>query len=79
MARTLEKTRKEIAKKKRGTIEVLHENSRDSKRLRRAQVRDDRLEKIAEARRKKDQPLRSCPPPKRTRNVVVCTQLRLTR
>ncbi|SPQ24682.1 fa728800-0c9d-4870-a9be-b0c5fbda32c2 [Thermothielavioides terrestris] len=57
MAKTLEKTRKQIAKKRNGAIEALHEKSRDSKRLHRAQVRDDRLEKIAEARRKKDQPL----------------------
>ncbi|KAL2257256.1 hypothetical protein VTK26DRAFT_421 [Humicola hyalothermophila] len=57
MARTLEKTRKQIAKKRNGAIEALHEKSRDSKRLHRAQVRDDRLEKLAEARRKKDQPL----------------------
>ncbi|KAL2137141.1 hypothetical protein VTI74DRAFT_8773 [Chaetomium olivicolor] len=57
MAKTLEKTRKQIAKKRNGAIDALHQNSRDSKRLHRAQVRDDRLEKIAEARRKKDQPL----------------------
>lgn len=57
MAKTLEKTRKQIAKKRNGTIQALHEKSRDSRRLHRAQVRDDRLEKIAEARRKKDQPL----------------------
>ncbi|KAK4124600.1 hypothetical protein N657DRAFT_633644 [Parathielavia appendiculata] len=57
MAKTLEKTRKQIAKKRNGTIDALHQKSRDSKRLHRAQVRDDRLEKIAEARRKKDQPL----------------------
>ncbi|KAK4242867.1 translation machinery-associated protein 16 [Achaetomium macrosporum] len=57
MAKTLEKTRKQIAKKRNGKIEALHEHSRDSKRLHRAQVRDDRLEKIAEARRKRDQPL----------------------
>lgn len=61
MAKTLEKTRKQIAKKRHGKIEALHEKSRDSKRLHRAQVRDDRLEKLAEARRKKDQPIRSCP------------------
>ncbi|KAK4247176.1 translation machinery-associated protein 16 [Corynascus novoguineensis] len=57
MAKTLEKTRKQIAKKRSGSIGALHEKSRDSKRLHRAQVRDDRLEKLAEARRKKDQPL----------------------
>lgn len=60
MAKTLEKTRKQIAKKRNGTIEALHGKSRDSRRLHRAQVRDDRLDKLAEARRKKDKPLRSC-------------------
>ncbi|KAK4111626.1 hypothetical protein N656DRAFT_144041 [Canariomyces notabilis] len=57
MAKTLEKTRKQIAKKRNGTVAALHEKSRDSRRLHRAQVRDDRLERIAESRRKKDQPL----------------------
>jgi hypothetical protein len=59
MAKTLEKTRKQISKKRNGNIDALHGKSRDSKRLHRAQVRDDRLEKIAETRRKKDKPLRS--------------------
>ncbi|KAK4218454.1 translation machinery-associated protein 16 [Rhypophila decipiens] len=57
MAKTLEKTRKQISKKRNGAITALHANSRDSKRLHKAQVRDDRLEEIARARRKKDQPL----------------------
>ncbi|KAK4143093.1 translation machinery-associated protein 16 [Dichotomopilus funicola] len=57
MARTLDKTRKQIAKKRNGALDALHEKSRDSKRLHRAQIRDERLEKIAGARRKKDQPL----------------------
>ncbi|KAI0544165.1 translation machinery-associated protein 16 [Xylaria curta] len=55
MPKTLERTRKAIAKKK-GPIDSLHQYSRDSKRLHRAQVRDEKLEKIAAARRKKDQP-----------------------
>lgn len=62
MAKTLEKTRKQIAKKRNGALDALHQHSRDSKRLHRAQVRDERLEKIAESRRKKDQPLRACVP-----------------
>ncbi|KAM7207982.1 Translation machinery-associated protein 16 [Naviculisporaceae sp. PSN 640] len=57
MAKTLEKTRKQIQKKRNGPITALHQNSRDSKRLHKAQIRDNRLEKIADARRKKDQPL----------------------
>lgn len=60
MAKTLEKTRKQIAKKRNGSVEALHGKSRDSKRLHRAQVRDDRLEKIALTRRRQDKPLRSC-------------------
>ena len=57
MPKSLEKTRKRISKKK-GDITVLHENSRDSQRLRRAQMRDDKLVRVAAARRKTDQPLR---------------------
>ncbi|KAI1108032.1 translation machinery-associated protein 16 [Nemania sp. NC0429] len=55
MPKTVERTRKAIAKKK-GAIDSLHQHSRDSKRLHRAQVRDEKLEKIAAARRKRDQP-----------------------
>ncbi|RWA10686.1 hypothetical protein EKO27_g4411 [Xylaria grammica] len=55
MPKTVERTRKAIAKKK-GTVEALHQYSRDSKRLHRAQVRDEKLEKLATARRKKDRP-----------------------
>ncbi|KAI1769860.1 translation machinery-associated protein 16 [Hypoxylon cercidicola] len=55
MPKTLEKTRKAIAKKK-GPIESLHQYSRDSKRLHRAQVRDEKLEKIAASRKKSDKP-----------------------
>ncbi|TVY54423.1 Translation machinery-associated protein 16 [Lachnellula cervina] len=56
MPKSLEKTRKKIAKKK-GNITALHENSRDSQRLRRAQNRDDKLLRVASARRKNDKPL----------------------
>ncbi|KAI0397552.1 translation machinery-associated protein 16 [Xylariaceae sp. FL0594] len=55
MPKTLERTRKAIAKKK-GTVDSLHQFSRDSKRLHRASVRDERLEKIAAARKKRDRP-----------------------
>jgi hypothetical protein len=57
MPKSLEKTRKKIAKKKKGNITALHENSRDSQRLRRANMRDDKLVRVASARRKNDQPL----------------------
>ncbi|EMR69777.1 putative translation machinery-associated protein 16 protein [Eutypa lata UCREL1] len=55
MGTSFEKTRKAIAKKK-GPIQSLHQYSRDSKRLHRAQVRDEKLEKIAATRRRNDQP-----------------------
>ena len=58
MAKTFEKTRKQISKKRNGQIDALHENSRNAKRLHGAQVRDDRLNKIASARRKNEKPLR---------------------
>ncbi|PBP23094.1 hypothetical protein BUE80_DR005734 [Diplocarpon rosae] len=56
MPKSLEKTRKKISKKK-GNITALHENSRDVQRLRRAGMRDDKLVKVAAARRKNDRPL----------------------
>ncbi|KAL3426265.1 hypothetical protein PVAG01_03056 [Phlyctema vagabunda] len=56
MPKSVEKTRKKIAKKK-GNITALHENSRDSQRLRRALMRDDKLERVAAARKKNDKPL----------------------
>ncbi|KAG0647074.1 hypothetical protein D0Z07_7274 [Hyphodiscus hymeniophilus] len=56
MPKSLEKTRKKIAKKKTN-ITALHENSRDSQRLRRAANRDDKISRIASARKKNDQPL----------------------
>lgn len=52
---TFDKARKAIAKKK-GPVEALHQYSRDSKRLHKAQVRDVRLEKLAATRRKTDRP-----------------------
>lgn len=57
MAKTLEKTRKQIAKKRNGDIGALHQFSRNSKRLHKAQIRDERLEKLAATRKKQDQPL----------------------
>lgn len=56
MPKSLEKTRKAISKKK-GNITALHENSRDSQRLKRASNRDDKLQKVASLRRKHDQHL----------------------
>ena len=73
MPKSLEKTRKKIAKKK-GSINALHENSRgmivnplelderlttskDSQRLRRAGMRDSKLARVEAARKRQDQPL----------------------
>ncbi|CAJ2509220.1 Uu.00g142460.m01.CDS01 [Anthostomella pinea] len=56
MPKTVERTRKAIAKKKGGSIVALHENSRNSKRLHRAQGRDEKLEKLAASRKKNDRP-----------------------
>jgi translation machinery-associated protein 16 len=58
MPKTLEKARKAIAKKRGGELPAMHQYSRDSKRLQRAQIRDERLEKIAASRKKHDRPLR---------------------
>lgn len=57
MPKGLEKTRKKISKKK-GNITALHENSRDSQRLRRAAMRDEKLQRVGAARKKVDQPHR---------------------
>ncbi|KAJ6441222.1 translation machinery-associated protein [Purpureocillium lavendulum] len=57
MPSSLSKTRKQIAKKRSGEVNALHEKSRDSLRLHKAGVRDLRLQKLAEARSKKEQPI----------------------
>jgi translation machinery-associated protein 16 len=54
MPTTLEKTRKQIAKKRGGDV-VLHKKSRNSLRLHKAHVRDLKLGKLAAARNKKEQ------------------------
>lgn len=60
MPKSLEKTRKQIAKKRNGVMNNLHENSRNARRLHTAQVRDERLEKLAQAKKKNDRPLSMC-------------------
>jgi translation machinery-associated protein 16 len=57
MPTTLSKTKKQIAKKRSGQVNALHEKSRDSMRLHKASVRDQRLGKLAAARSKKEQPI----------------------
>ncbi|OBT59416.1 hypothetical protein VE04_00528 [Pseudogymnoascus sp. 24MN13] len=56
MPKGLQKTRKKI-NKKGGDIHALHENSRDSMRLRRASNRDEKLKRVGTAKRKDNQPL----------------------
>ncbi|SPO05224.1 related to TMA16 Protein putative involved in cytoplasmic ribosome function [Cephalotrichum gorgonifer] len=53
---TLDKQRKAIQKKRNGTIDALHQYSRDSKRLRQASIRDARLDKLAANRGRKEKP-----------------------
>ncbi|WYZ34209.1 hypothetical protein EsH8_I_000485 [Colletotrichum jinshuiense] len=57
MPSTLQKARKHIAKKRNGHDLALHEFSRDSKRLHKASIRDQKLEKLASSRNKKEQPM----------------------
>lgn len=52
-----EKTRKQIQKKRHGNIEALHEFSRDSRRLHRASVRDQKIDKLVSSRGKREQPM----------------------
>lgn len=76
MPKTVERTRKAIMKKK-GTIDSLHQYSRDSKRLHRAQGRDEKLEKIASARRKRDQPYSTLRLPMQTSSGWVVADSRI--
>lgn len=55
MAKSLAKVQKKISKKKR-KINSLHENSRDSQKLRRAGARSEKLERVSAARAKANQP-----------------------
>lgn len=57
MANTLAKTRKQIAKKRGTNNLVLHEKSRNTLRLHKAHVRDQKLSKLASSRSKKEQPI----------------------
>ncbi|PHH66308.1 hypothetical protein CDD81_7901 [Ophiocordyceps australis] len=57
MPSSLLKTRKQIAKKRNGDVSTLHEKSRDSLRLHKASVRDRRLDKLAAARDKQEEPI----------------------
>ncbi|KOS18171.1 Translation machinery-associated protein 16 [Escovopsis weberi] len=57
MPSTLRKTKKQIAKKRGGEVNALHEKSRNAMRLHKAGVRDQRLEALAAARGKKEQPI----------------------
>lgn len=59
MPKTLAKVQKKIAKKRGKSASSLHENSRDAKRLRRAGARSEKLDKLAAARGRASQPLRS--------------------
>lgn len=57
MPTSLAKTRKQIAKKRNGEVNALHEKSRDSLRLHKAGVRDLRLQRLSDARSKREQPI----------------------
>lgn len=55
MAKSLAKVQKKVAKKK-GNSNSLHENSRDAQKLRRAGARSEKLDRLAAARAKANQP-----------------------
>ena len=59
MPSSVTKVTKQIKKKKPGKIGALHENSRDAKRLRRANARDDKLNRVATVRARKVTPFRA--------------------
>lgn len=56
MARSLAKVQKKITKK-HGNARSLHENSRDAKKLRRAELREDKLARLSASRSKASQPI----------------------
>lgn len=55
MPKSLAKVQKKLSKKK-GKISSLHENSRDAQKIRRAGARGEKLERLAAARAKANQP-----------------------
>jgi translation machinery-associated protein 16 len=55
MAKALHKVQKQISKKRGGKPNSLHENSRDSQRLRRAGAREDKIAKLVAAASKANQ------------------------
>jgi translation machinery-associated protein 16 len=55
MVKNLAKIQKKVAKKK-GNVTSLHENSRDSQRIRRASGREDKLARLSSTRAKLNQP-----------------------
>lgn len=55
MAKALHKVQKQISKKRGGKPTSLHENSRDSQRLRAAGAREDKLAKLLAAATKANQ------------------------
>lgn len=73
MPTSLHKTRKIIAKKRGGVVNSLHAKSRDSMRLRLAHARDIRLEKQANARVRKEEPIG-----KKRHHQITCSRLSLT-
>jgi translation machinery-associated protein 16 len=48
-SKSLHKVQKQISKKRSGKTNSLHENSRDSQRLRRAGAREDKIARIVAA------------------------------
>ncbi|KAB8293011.1 hypothetical protein EYC80_007373 [Monilinia laxa] len=57
MPKSLKKTSKHISKKRGGEVTALHENSRDSRSLRRAGGRDDKLDRMAAERKRHNRPI----------------------
>ncbi|PQE32406.1 translation machinery-associated 16 protein [Rutstroemia sp. NJR-2017a WRK4] len=57
MPTTLQKVRKQIAKKKGGQLGAMHDGSRNMRRLRAAGGRDDKLSKLAASKKRQNQPL----------------------
>lgn len=73
-AKSLSKVQKHIQKRK-GKSTALNENSRDSKRLRRAVGRDDKLKKQANAKARQSQSY--CVQSRRSEFSTICIDIRI--
>lgn len=79
MPSSVEKARKQIAKKRGGQVNALHVKSRDSRRLHQAGLRDEKLGKLASARYRREQPIGKNKDPSTPPNLIADQNLLVER